>query len=288
MVDALPITRPVLRWMGGKYKLAPWVVSHFPKHQVYAELFGGAGSVLMRKPPVFNEIYNDLDGELVNLFRVLRGNAAPELIRLLTLTPYSEAEFKDAFEPCSDPVEQARRLVVRSHMGHGTGGARIDRRTGFRMDGLSCRTNVAGEWDSYPEALAAVVQRLRRVTIVQRPAIKLLRRFDHPRALIYLDPPYVPETRSAKVKDGEGYHTYAFDMGLADHREMLEALTASRAMIVLSGYSTDLYDAALTGWTKRTKDALAHRDSKRTECLWINPAAAEALAHGPLFGQADD
>src|SRR3954466_7106373 len=97
--------RPVLRWHGGKWKLAPWIISHFPPHRIYVEPFGGAASVLLRKTPAFSEIYNDLDGEAVNLFQVLRRPAdAGRLIELLELTPFARAEFEDSYAECEDPV----------------------------------------------------------------------------------------------------------------------------------------------------------------------------------------
>lgn len=192
-------SRPVLRWLGGKYRLAPWIIGHFPDHRIYLEPFGGGASVLLAKAPAYNDIYNDLDGELVNLFTVLREQGA-ELIRQLRLTPYAEVEYWRAFEQCDEPLERARRTLVRSHMGHGTGGARIDRPTGFRTDGVSGSTNVAGEWAEFPDDLPPIIHRLRRVNIMQRPALELIARYSDPKVLIYLDPPYLPETRSAKSR----------------------------------------------------------------------------------------
>lgn len=279
-------TRPLLRWLGGKFRLAPWIVSHFPEHRIYLEPFGGAGSVLLQKPRAYNEIYNDLDGELVNLFQVLRSSDAPELLRLLRLTPYARAEYWAAFESTEDPVERARRTVVRSHLAHGTGGARLDRPTGFRTDGASAGTNVAGEWADLPDALESVIERMRGVNIESRPALELMLKFNDPKALMYLDPPYLPATRSTKSrKPGERYHTYAFEMSVDDHRELLAACVESSAMIVLSAYPDALYDELLAGWECKRVAARAHRNSPRTECLWINPPAVAALGHGPLFGE---
>lgn len=277
-------TRPVLRWLGGKFRLAPWIVAHFPPHKVYVEPFGGGNSVMLQKPRSYNEIYNDLDGELVNLFRVLRGERASELLEQLRLTPYSREEYWAAFEAVDDPIERARRTIVRSHMAHGTGGARMDRPTGFRTDGNSATTNVAGEWADLPEALLAVIERMRGVNIEQRPAVELVERHRTPHTLIYLDPPYLPATRSTKSrKPGERYHTYAFEMSVDDHRELLAACRDSEAMIVLSGYPDPLYDELLPGWQRKEIAARAHRNSPRTECLWINPPAVAALGAGPLF-----
>lgn len=277
-------TRPVLRWLGGKFRLAPWIISHFPAHRIYVEPFGGAASVLLRKARSYNEIYNDLDGELVNLFRVMRGNRASELLDALRMTPYARAEYEAAFQACDDDVERARRTIVRSYLAHGTGGARMDRPTGFRTDGASGGTNVAGEWADLPDALQAVIDRLRGVNIEQRPALELLERYAGPDTLFYLDPPYLPATRSTKSrKPNERYHTYAVEMTEYDHAELLIACERSSAMIVLSGYPDPFYDAQLPNWRRVEIAARAHRNSPRTECLWLNPATMERLGSGPLF-----
>lgn len=278
------LRRPVLRWLGGKFRLAPWIIAHFPEHDQYVEPYGGGGSVLLQKPRVYNETFNDLDGEIVNMFRVLRGPEGPELLRQLALTPYARAEYELALEVTEDPLERARRLIVRSHMAHGTGGARLDRPTGFRINGTSGTTNVAGEWAALPAALDFVRDRMAGVAIEQKPARELIESFNDPKVLIYLDPPYMPETRSTKSrKPGERYHTYAFELTEADHHELLTQIAASEAMIVISGYPTEAYDKALKGWTIRDKAARAHRNSPRTERLWINPRAARALPAATLL-----
>ncbi|UAK24365.1 DNA adenine methylase [Sphingomonas nostoxanthinifaciens] len=274
----LTIERPVLRWLGGKYRLAEWIIGHFRAHEIYVEPFGGAASVLLRKPRAYNEVYNDLDGELVNLFSVLRSADATELLRQLRLTPYARAEYLPAFEPTCDPIERARRTIVRSHLAHGTGGARMDRPTGFRTNGIMASTNVAGEWADLPDALAAVVDRLRGVVIEQLPALDLIARYDDPKALIYLDPPYLPDTWSTKSrKSGERYHTYQYELTAEDHRTLCDACNASSAMIVISGYPHPLYDELLPEWRCEQVAARAHRNSPRTEGLWINRAAADQL-----------
>jgi len=187
----------------------------------------------------------------------------------------------------ADPLERARRTVVRSHLAHGTGGARLDRPTGFRTDGITATTNVAGEWAELPDALLAIVERFRGVNIESRPAVELVRRYRGDKALIYLDPPYLPAARSTKSrKPDERYHTYAVEMTVDDHRELLAACSESDAMIVLSGYPDPLYDDLLPSWTCRRTAARAHRNSPRTECLWLNPPAVDALSAGPLFAGA--
>lgn len=268
------LKRPPLRWLGGKFRLAPKIIEHFPPHRIYVDAYGGGGSVLWCKPRAYNEIWNDLDGDLVNLFRVLRGPRSGELLRQLYLTPYAVEEYRLALEPTLDPVERARRLVVRSHMAHGTGGARIDRPTGFRIDGVTGTTNVAGEWAELPAELAPLIERLRGVSLQNKPALELIRAYDTPKALIYLDPPYVPDTRSNRTKSAESYHAYRHELTIEDHCELLTAIRESSAMIILSGYPHPLYDEALRGWRRIEMAARAHRNSPRVEVLWINEACA--------------
>ncbi|MFK7074022.1 DNA adenine methylase, partial [Acinetobacter baumannii] len=112
------LTCPLIRYHGGKFRLATWVISHFPNHTCYTEVFGGAAGVLLQKPRAYAEVYNDLDGEIVNLFRVLRNeDQRNKLIEQLVFTPYSRDDFHEAWEPCEDPIEKARRLIIRAQMG---------------------------------------------------------------------------------------------------------------------------------------------------------------------------
>lgn len=269
--------RPVLRWHGGKWLLAPWIISHFPKHRVYVEPFGGAGSVLMRKEPAYAEIWNDLDGDVVNLFQVLRSDAAQELVRQLRLTPFSRAEFGTAYAVSADPVESARRLVIRSFMGFGSNGH--NRVTGFRANSNRSGTTPAHDWVNYPDSLVQVIDRLSGVTVENKDAKAVMAQHDGPDTLHYVDPPYVFETRADLSKD------YAHELTDDDHAELLVFLRGLSGMVVLSGYPSSLYDDALGDWTRVEREALADGAAKRTEVLWINPACSKALdaERMPLF-----
>lgn len=267
--------RPVLRWHGGKWLLAPWIISFFPKHQVYVEPFGGAASVLLRKDRAYAEIYNDLDETVVGLFRVLRSDRAGELIDALRLTPFARDEFMEAYEPADDEVERARRLIIRSFMGFGSNGH--NRSTGFRANSNRSGTTPAHDWVNYPDSLATVVERLSGVTIENKDAKAVMAQHDAPTTLHYVDPPYVFETRSDLSKD------YAHELSDDDHSELLTFLRGLRGMVVLSGYPSALYDDALPDWRRIERKALADGAKERTEVLWINPAAGEAIGAGPLF-----
>jgi DNA adenine methylase len=274
--------RPLLRYLGGKFKLAPWIVEQFPPHRVYVEPFGGAASVLLRKPRAFAEVYNDLDGETVNLFRVLRSDRAAELVRALSLTPFAREEFGESYAVVDDPVERARRLVCRSFMGFGSG-ATFRRPTGFRANAnASGRHNTAAEWAGYPEALVAIIERLRGVVIENSDAVDVMRRSDRDDTLHYVDPPYVPATRSPTARRAEAaFHAYEHELTEQDHVALLAALRELRGMVVLSGYPSELYDAHLQGWHRIERDALADGARPRTEVLWINPACVAAKSTLP-------
>ena len=142
-------TRPILRYHGGKWMLAPWIISHFPAHRIYCEPFAGAASVLMRKPRTHAETINDLDGDIVNLFRVLRDLAQSQVLaRQLELTPWARDEFKASYEPAIDPIERARRTVARAYMGFGTS-SRRQGMTGFRARPYRESQSGVTDWTNY-------------------------------------------------------------------------------------------------------------------------------------------
>jgi DNA adenine methylase len=272
--------RPVVRWFGGKWKLAPWIIAHFPAHRVYVEPFGGGGSVLIRKPRSYAEVYNDLDGEVVNLFRVLRDDAmSAKLIEQLRLTPFARAELQDAYELTDEPIERARRLVTLSFLGFGANAhARVA--TGFRANGNRAGTTPSHDWRNYPDALTLTIERLRGVVIENRDACEVMAMSDVADALHYVDPPYVWATRGRHDRQ----RGYTHEMNDDDHVRLLAFLKTLKGMVVLSGYPTQLYDDALADWQRVERQAFADGARERTEVLWINPACAEKLrSKGPLF-----
>lgn len=296
-------TRPVLRWHGGKWKLPPHLLAHFPPHRIYVEPFGGAGSMLLRKPRCYAEVYNDLDDEVVNLFRVLRNPAqGGALVRQLKLTPFARAEFMDANGATDEPVERARRLVIRSYMGFGSNahsssptakrtGFRshtrvktalrepIDagyRSTGFRANSSRSGTTPAHDWANYPDALRLTIERLAGVTIEHRDAREVMAQHDSGDTLHYVDPPYLPETRSPANKYDLKHRMYRHELTRDDHAALLDFLRALEGMVVLSGYRSPLYDDALPDWKRVEIETYADGARPRVEVLWINPVALAA------------
>lgn len=259
--------RPALIYPGGKFRLAPWIVSFFPPHKVYVEPFGGAAGVMVRKKPAALDVYNDLDGEMVNFFRVLRDpDQAAELQRLLRLTPYAKDEFEAAYETADgvSNVERARRLVVRSHMGVGACGA--TKKTGFRRS-YKESAKTANVFVSYVEYVGALSDRFRNVQIENMDVFELFSRYDSPDVLWYVDPPY-------NAKCG-GVYRHAFS---GEHEKLLDTLKAVNGFCVLSGYMTDLYRDALTGWhVEQKENKLVNVEHYATEYLWISPRTWDAL-----------
>lgn len=276
MNEAIAPTRPVLRYHGGKWMLAPWILQHFPSHRVYTEAFGGAASILMRKERAsLVEIYNDLDGEVVGLFRVLRDPAhAAQLARLLQATPYAREEFSLSYVPDADPIEQARRTVVRAFMGFGSDSA-SGAKSGFRANGNRQSAHPARDWSNYPASIADFCARLQGVVIEHRSATEILLQHDAPTTLHYCDPPYVHGTRSsAVVRSGKGYR---HEMTDDEHRELADVLHGLQGMVIVSGYDSELYAGLFADWVAVRRAALADGALERTEVVWINPACATAL-----------
>lgn len=261
------IKHPVIRYHGGKFRLAPWVISHFPDHRCYVEPFGGAASVLMRKERSYAEVYNDLDSEVVNLFTVLRDAELNEKLQLACkLTPYSRDEFKLASKPATDPVEKARRMVVRACMGFGSASG-LGGTSGFRSDSKRKYALSSHLWAKYPENLSAVCQRLQGVIIENKTAVELIKQHDSNDTLFYLDPPYVSDTR---VK---GNRYYNFEITNEQHQELLNSVKEVNGKVLISGYESDLYNSELSAWRKVTKNSrisAGRGTGIRTECLWMN------------------
>lgn len=274
----MTISAPVIRYHGAKFRLAPWVLQHFPPHTCYVESFGGAAGVLMQKPRSYAEVYNDLDGDIVNLFRTLQDTTTrAALTERLLLTPYSRAEFELSWESTDDPVERARRTIMRAQMGFGSAGA-TKGVTGFRIDTKRQYGTAQSLWAEYPDSIAEVGRRLAGVLIENRPAIEVITAHDAPTTLHYVDPPYVHDTRYRGASNGRYYR---HEMDDAEHRKLLSVLLELEGMVVLSGYPSELYSELLPDWSCYSTSArisAARGTANRTECIWLNPACVDRVS----------
>lgn len=268
----MTVTRPALRYHGAKWLLAPWIISHFPKHIAYVEPFGGGAAVLLQKKPAKLEVYNDLDGRVVNFFRVLR-EQTDELVRLLTLTPYSYEELKISKNPADDPLEDARRFFTMCWQG-------INANTGDGWRNVTAKGGLPGRLPSRQpgdavQRLYGVAERLHGVQIDNRPASYVIDAHDHPRTLVYADPPYLRDTRTKSS-------VYSEEMTDKDHAQLLDQLSAIQSLVILSGYDNDLYNDMLPGWhridkTARTNGNADNSVTHKVESLWLSPRTYDAL-----------
>lgn len=259
--------QPVIRYPGSKHRIARWIVTQFPPHAAYLEPFFGSGTVMFAKPRGDSEIVNDLDGEVVNMFRVLR-EQPEDLARAVALTPWAREEYVQSFEREGlEPLEQARRFITYWWQAVGSRGITA---TGFCVDYHGkAEPARAVTWIGLPERLLAVAQRLQGVQIENRPALELIERCRHPEVLIYNDPPYLGTTRHGRL--------YPEEMrGSAEHESLIEALDRHPGPVVLSGYASDLYAERLTHWRRLSRKATAQKPGERIECLWLNQQAAAA------------
>lgn len=276
------MNHPLIRYHGGKFRLAHWVIAQMPNHICYTEAFGGAAGVLLQKPRAYAEVYNDLDGDIVNLFKVLRDpEQRDQLIEQLILTPYSREEFENAWSMATTEVEQARRTIIRAQMGFGSAGA-TKGITGFRIDTKRQYGTAQSLWADYPEHLGFIGQRLSGVLIENRPAIQVIKDHDAPTTLHYVDPPYVHDTRYSGAKTGR---IYRHEMNDKDHLDLLSNLLELEGMVMLSGYPSELYDDVLKDWKRvdtKARISSGRGTDTRIECLWINPAAQQHDLFGAI------
>ncbi|KKC49571.1 DNA methyltransferase [Paenibacillus sp. D9] len=254
----------ILHYPGSKWSMADWIISHMPEHTTYLEPFFGSGAVLFSKDRAKLETVNDLDGEVSNLFQVIRDD--PEaLAREIHWTPYARAEYDRVYELDGSPLERARRFLVRCWMARG---GMTSARPGWRHIIELNAPHAAQDWQLLPEKILTVTDRLRGVQIECQPAVKLIERYRRLKVLIYADPPYILSTRNNRM--------YKNEMKDADHEELLDTLLAHPGPVLISGYDHPMYNDRLRDWHREERKAQAEAGRTRTEVLWINPIAATA------------
>lgn len=270
------IARPAVRYYGSKFRIASWIIGHFPPHVTYVEPFGGGAAVLLQKPPARFDVYNDIDGNVVNFFDQLRDNT-DALVQAIQWTPYARAELQRAYEAQPvDNLERARRFYVA--LQQGWGGRKW--RPSWRYQHTDNRgKSVIDDWNQV-DHLYAIARRLKQIFIECDDAARVLARYDQPHTLFYLDPPYLPDTRS------NDNHGYAYEMTPDQHEALLRQIRTLRGMVIISGYPSNMYAGYLHDWTcVETAARTTNAATVKTETLWISPAARQAAL--PLFQQHD-
>lgn len=283
-------------YYGGKLSHLPRLLPLLPKCQTYVEPFSGSAAVLLNREPSPVEVYNDLDGGIVNFFRVLR-ERRDDLIAALELTPYSRAEFAQAcIDLGGDDFERARRFFVRIAQSRAnkplTTGGQWSYSVGKSAEGASdwkyciqhnkrAMAGAVSAWLTNVDGLTEVVARLRSVQIECLTATDCIQRYDHDGTLFYVDPPYLPSSRGDTA-------CYMHEMTEVDHDRLAASLNRCVGRVALSGYESPLYDQLYAGWFKTTWAARATTNHEniigsRTEVLWTNYDPVEVTEQPSLF-----
>lgn len=253
--------KAITKYPGSKWSIADWIISFFPEHHSYLEPFFGSGAVLFNKPRSNIETINDLDGNVVNLFEWIR-NDPERLAHEIYYTPYARQVYDDAYTSVpEDSLAKAVNFYIRLNMGHGfrTNGEKV----GWKNDVRGReKAYAAQDWCNLPEKILQAAERLRGVQIENRPAVEVMERFNNRKVLIYLDPPYLLETRHGKQ--------YRFEMDRKDHIALLETAKAHKGPVLISGYESDLYNDMLHGWHQEETTCYSRAGSKKKEILWMN------------------
>ena len=255
-------------WYGGKFSHLDWLLPLLSECHHYCEPFAGSAAVLLNRPPAPIETYNDLDGEVVSFFRVLR-TQKDRLVKAIALTPFSREEFALACEisPRLSPLERARRFYIRARQVR-TGLAQtasIGRWANCKNTSRAGMSGVISRWLGGVEALPAIADRLLRVQIENRPATNVIRLYDSPKTLFYCDPPYVHGTRGDSS-------AYGHEMSDNEHRELAKALNAAEGMVAISNYQCDLMDELYPSpkWYKVTGPKRTIHSTKGTNTNALN------------------
>lgn len=269
--------KPILKYPGSKWTLAPWIVSHFPDHRHYIEPYAGSAAVFFTKEPEPHEVLNDLSGYIVNFFTVLR-TRGEELAQAVMLSPFSEAEYYRIERNLSagDEVEQARRFVIRCWQAHG---GTLYQVSGWKHNGLKGTVYPAHLWRKLPERLLTAAARLQHAEIRCKPALEIIDYYNTPDCLLYVDPPYHLDTRNRKY--------YSHEMSDQDHHDLLDALRAHKGKVIISGYAHPLYDAMLADWQRATMQSITEHGNIRQEILWMNVPAVQQAQMSLFFEESE-
>lgn len=255
------INPAVLRYPGAKWTLARRIVEQFQPHYHYVEPFFGSGAVFFTKSPVPHEVINDRHSLVTNLFTVLR-DRTDELAWAIETTPWSREEYASCHLVAGEPLEDARRFVVRCWQAHASD---LAKKTGWKNRGATQRAQgMSHRWNKVPEQLRVLAFRLKEAEIENRDALEVIERHRAVDCLIYADPPYPHETRTQ--------HMYESEMTDEEHEKLLGVLLAHPGPVVVSGYANPMYDVILAHWDRVVMKApKTEKGAPRIEVLWIKP-----------------
>jgi len=248
----------ILKYPGGKWRIANWIISHCPSHKVYLEPFFGSGAVFFNKQHVAIETVNDINGDIVNLFKIVR-TESDELARFIELTPFARQEYEDCYIKSDDPLEQARRTLVRYWQSFGTSNSSL---RSWKNSQTANSPDNPGQWNKLPEIIRKICVELKYAQIENKPAMELIHRYNSSETFIYCDPPYPQGLRKRGM--------YKNEMSDDDHLKLLRELKKTKSMVILSGYDCEMYNDLLSDWGTDEKATTAQMGKRRTEKIWFN------------------
>lgn len=261
----------VLKWPGTKWSIANKIVELMPEHKIYVEAFFGSGAAFFTKSPCNTEVLNDLDGEVVNLFKCIRDNPE-ELARLVYCTPYSREEYKNSYDRSGTDLERARLFLIRANMARaGMQYYSSSWRHAGPVLGAQCKQRVTGDWNKLPERILEAAERLKDAEIENEDAIKLIEKYNKKDCLIYADPPYPISTRRQRYYNVEMTEDQ-------EHEKLIVALKKHSGPAILSSYNSELYNDMLSDWYKTEIEASAEQGKKRIEVIWTNYPITEQIS----------
>lgn len=261
-----------IHYPGGKNGIAHKIIPYIPDHKSYLEPFFGSGGVFFNKRKVAIETINDLNSDVINLFRVLQDEKKFEkFYRIVSMTPYSREIFNESKDYEKHEIGSIKRAALYfinirfSFSGSQHGWSFSTNNTNDRKH---CQS--IGKWLYTIKQLPQIAQRLKQVQIENDDFESVMIRFDNPDCFIYADPPYLVETRKSKK-------LYKHEMTDKDHERFLKTCLMCKSSVMISGYNSDIYNEYLSGWYKKEiKVKLRMNNSRltetqdRTEVLWMN------------------
>lgn len=263
------LIRPPFAYIGAKTKLLQWIYQFFPDHVTFVDVFGGTGVVTFNKIPSKNDVYNDINGRIVNFYSVLRDEYSRQILQdLIALTPYSRLEFQNCKEPVDDPIEDARRFYVRQNQSFSG-----------KNDGFGIKKDETGssiKTRFYKKIDDDIFERLENITFESLSFEKMFETYDQETTLFYCDPPYI---------ESLDYKTLSINYTKDDHKRLIECLLNLKGFAIMSNYENELNKPLLdAGWHLEKKDffcclsnndSSVGRESTRTECLYLSPRVME-------------
>lgn len=262
--------RTILKYPGSKWSTAEWIISNFPANyekMTYLEPFFGSGAIFFNKKRSMIETINDLDGNVVNLFKQIRDNPE-DLSRVIEFTPWSRDEYKKSYELTGNALEDARRFMVRCWQAIGTKTSDI---SGW-SNNIKPIDSGLSRWSRLHEEILRTAKRLSNkdlnlVQIENQPAVELIKRYNRKEVLVYLDPPYVLATR----KSGR---IYKHEMSNEQHIELLDTIINHKGKVIISGYDNEIYREYLRDWRRETRLTSTEMGGKGIEVIWMNYEAS--------------